>query len=168
MTIEEKIDALTYMCKKIGFEIKTPLIHLNYHFCNIMCLGYTVDAMPCIENANYACTYPNPLNNSIGHVMPCFLLTKIFNIQPFNVCIQNPYFNHYDLMNCISLDVFKVEADLVFPDDMSDKVIAYIDEKIQNHIAKMQQEQENAYATIGNSFDEIDNENVSPFIKSLM
>ena len=168
MTIEEKIDALAYMCKKIGFEVGIPSILSNYYFCSIRCLGYIVDAMPCIENANYACTYPHPLNNSIGHVMPCFLLTKTFNVQPFDVRIQNPYFNHYDLMNCISLDVFNVEADLVFPDDISDKVIAYIDEKYKSTFAKMQQEQENAYATIGNSFDEIYNENISPFIKSLM
>lgn len=135
MIFEDYLDALAYLCDKLGFEISSfqpPKEHSYWHEMHkITCCKQQVKVLLCETNTIdlvaglYSKTSFN-LHFDIDHiqdVLKLFLHTRDFMLENCsNMRIRNPFCGHCELLKCKSIDEFKVNVDMYVPGDWSSQI----------------------------------------------
>ena len=130
------IEAIWFLCSKIGIGL---VVHMPCYDVSkgLGCiLGHTVKLDPCAM-------YPDRMHDKLEFsthsqlaMLDSFLKTKTFSVEGFKAKLCNPWFQHLELLDCKSIEEFNVNADLIFPDDISAEVHDYflkeIDGKTQS------------------------------------
>ena len=133
----ECFEIVTYMCKKMGIEIHSNPISsksmdeewharaLNYELDPK--LSYTAPMSSCLACQPNAFSWRRHMTSDIL-VALCLGITG-FKIRELNVVIVNPFFGAESILKAKSIEEALVQIDLLFPEDISMKVLSYIAEK---------------------------------------
>ena len=117
------IDSLAYICGKIGFTV-----HDYNEFIEVRCTNKIVEIRPCERNGFELRDFKFDRHNAYKYLMR-MLKTQTFAVKDCAGRLANPFYKHeHILLDAYSVEEFKINADLVFPNDISMQVISFFHE----------------------------------------